>query len=179
MRKTWAVGDSIGFRTGARVSHVVGSSKHKRNWCKYWKDNSGEEWPEECRMIECYRKAQVGAHVYPVLQGCRQNFILPTCQKCNRDPSQRYGIGNREVKKGSRAVWAVRHANTYEDNSMEIIEFLHILIKGSLKDGYSKRKIMNDPIVKQYLTLYNKISGYLIDGLELDMIIEYWLLNPW
>ena len=96
------------------VSHVVGSSSQKGNWKKYWQDHTNRSFGT-CQTLGCSDPATVGAHVY--IKGLHQNFILPTCQGCNMNPTYAY-TGRPEnfvkTKANAVAVWLPRDNNTYE-----------------------------------------------------------------
>ena len=94
------------------MSHVVGSGQHARNWKRYWEAQTGRNFPQRCQIYNCGNQAQMGAHVYVKFK--RQNFILPTCQSCNKDPAQEYGRGWASAKANAMVAWVERHENTYE-----------------------------------------------------------------
>ena len=99
-----------------KVSHVVGSSKQKRNWKEYWMKKTGRKFPQKCQIYYCGNSAEVGAHVY-VKRFHQKNFIMPTCQSCNMDPEQAYtGKSKNWVSAKQNAVVArvKPHANTFE-----------------------------------------------------------------
>ena len=113
----WEDGDCLILVKDALVSHVVGSSPQKSkegSWKNYWIVHSRRQWPWRCQIHGCGNEPEVGAHVY--VKGLRQNFILPTCQECNKDPEQEYGDGDCWVsaKANALAVRVVRHSNTFE-----------------------------------------------------------------
>ena len=110
----WKIGDYITFTTNEEVSHVVGSGEHKGNWKSYWEKHNRRSWPQFCSMFQCRNPPTDGAHVYPKKQGNRQNFIIPTCHRCNANLQWQSGNGFGRVKADTRAVWAVRHSNTFQ-----------------------------------------------------------------
>ena len=112
----WEDGNVLILEPDDRVSHVIGSSKQKGNWKKFWLKHSGRKWPKECRILQCNEKAKVGAHVY--VKGLpNQNFILPTCQGCNRDPEQEYGEGWVYANDEALVVRIEPHENTLREKS--------------------------------------------------------------
>lgn len=80
---SWENGDIITIESHDLVSHVVGSSGQRGNWKEFWCKHTGKRWPDRCQIQWCANDAEVGAHVY--VKGCHQTFILPTCQRCNKD----------------------------------------------------------------------------------------------
>ena len=106
----WQRGDSYHLDSEDEVAHVVGSSQHRRNWKQYWMEITARKWPNKCQIHGCGQPATIGAHVYVKYK--QQNFILPTCQECNKDPEQEYPmfVG---TKANAVAVWVKRHPNTY------------------------------------------------------------------
>ena len=108
----WNNGDLLRLDLSDEVSHVIGSSAQKNNWKQYWMKNTGRQFPQVCQIYNCGKSAKVGAHIF--VKHKRQNFILPTCQSCNMDPSQAYGNGWVSVKANAVVVRVGPHANTYE-----------------------------------------------------------------
>ena len=110
----WINGDLLELDQDDEVSHVVGSSAQKGNWKQYWMEHTGRQFPLKCQIYSCGNKATVGAHVY--VKGFRQNFILPTCQSCNKDPEQEYGTSEswRFVKAKAVVARVKPHDNTFE-----------------------------------------------------------------
>ena len=116
MTNNWKDGDCVHLcncANGALISHVVGSSKHKHSvsWKKFWIDNACSKWPKYCQILGCSNSASVGAHVY--VKHLHQNFILPTCQQCNKDPNQEYGVGWISCKKNAKIVQVKAHKGTF------------------------------------------------------------------
>ena len=107
----WRNGDNMVVELDDEISHVIGSSADKRNWKKYWMDHTDRNFPRKCQIYGCGNPAQVGAHVY--IKYLRQNFILPTCQACNKDPEQQYGRGTVSAKAKAVVVRAPSHENTF------------------------------------------------------------------
>ena len=69
-------GDAILMEDDDECAHVVGSSKDKNNWKKFWIEHSGRKWPAKCQMYGCGSKPTVGAHVY--LKNIRQRvYFIP------------------------------------------------------------------------------------------------------
>merc|ERR1711879_709051 len=112
----WSIGDIIQLDSSDMVSHVVGSSPHKpppgsSSWKDFWENMAtGWDWPETCRIFECRNYANVGAHIY-VTNEDQNNFILPTCQSCNRWARSGYPR-TISVKHNAVAAWVDRHPNT-------------------------------------------------------------------
>ena len=111
----WKNGELLYLDLDDEVSHVVGSSAQGGNWSKYWEQHTGRQFPKTCQIFNCGKDATVGAHVY--VKRYRQNFILPTCQSCNKDPEQEYN-GKSEcwvsVKAKAVVVRVKPHDNTLE-----------------------------------------------------------------
>ena len=105
----WEQGDWFILDKEDEVSHVVGSSLQRGNWKQYWLKHSGRKWPAKCQIHGCGQPASVGAHVY--IKFKQQNFILPTCQECNRDPKKKYP-NFKKTKVNALAVWVKTHKNT-------------------------------------------------------------------
>ena len=108
----WNNGDLLRLDLSDLVSHVIGSSAQKNNWKQYWMKNTGRQFPQVCQIYNCGKSAKVGAHIF--VKHKQQNFILPTCQSCNNDPSQKYGVDWVSVKANAVVVRVGPHANTYE-----------------------------------------------------------------
>lgn len=51
------------------------------SWKEFWKANKGY-WPSICSAKDCYKPAEVGAHVKKVYGG-NQWYIVPLCSGCN------------------------------------------------------------------------------------------------
>ena len=119
MTMTWENGDHFKLHLEAQLSHVVGSSAQKGNWKKFWLDHTGRVWPKKCQILGCGQRASVGAHVYIKYRSrsLHSNFILPTCQTCNRDSRQEYGQGWVSAKKDAVVVRVKPHPGTYESSS--------------------------------------------------------------
>ena len=111
----WQNGHVIILNLDALVAHVNGSSAQQSpcgSWKKYWKRHSGRNFPRVCQIHGCSSKAVVGAHVY--VKHSHQNFILPTCQACNKDPDQEYGSGDWVSCKANPLLVRVKpHPNTH------------------------------------------------------------------
>ena len=74
------------------VAHVIGSSRgrgRRRSWKQYWIEETGEAWPDECQMGDCYNECVLGAHIY-IRGRAWQNYILPCCQDCNNNVDLRH-----------------------------------------------------------------------------------------
>ncbi len=85
-------GENIALGDGYVVAHVVGSSKDKKNWKRFWTEHSGRTWPDKCQVYGCEGAAAVGANFYiRNLKGNVWYYILPTCQSCNKDGATVYG----------------------------------------------------------------------------------------
>ena len=113
MTNNWKDGDWVILCNCALISHVVGSSKHKhsQSWKKFWIKNACAKWPKYCQILGCANPATVGAHIY--VKHLHQNFILPTCQQCNKDPNQEYGEGWISCKKNAKIVRVKAHKGTF------------------------------------------------------------------
>ena len=91
----YSKGDTVLMEESDVCAHVIGSSKDKNNWKKFWINNSGRNWPSKCQIYNCGNAATVGAHVYiKYKKGNKFYFILPTCQNCNKDTETDYGSGD-------------------------------------------------------------------------------------
>jgi hypothetical protein len=112
-----ADGECLSLNLDDDVSHVIGSSKHKprTSWKKYWMGHTGRIWPQKCQMFGCVNPPTVGAHVY--VKRFQNNFILPTCQSCNKDPQLEYGVRWSSAKANAEVVRVKAHSNTYETDS--------------------------------------------------------------
>jgi len=85
-------GEIIKLGKEDEVSHVVGSSKDKKNWKEFWLKYTNLQWPKKCQIYNCGEEPTVGAHVYiKYFTGNRWYYILPTCQSCNMDADTDYG----------------------------------------------------------------------------------------
>ena len=52
------------------------------SWKKYWENQTGQTWPEECSVDGCYNEAEVGAHMYcPDVD--YKEWIVPLCHEHN------------------------------------------------------------------------------------------------
>ena len=107
---SWENGDHIQLGGDDLVSHVVGSSGQKGNWKVFWCQHTNRNWPNSCRIQGCSGPAEVGAHMW--VKQCHQTFIVPTCQRCNKD-----GIHDFpnwvSVNEGTIAVRVVQHEGVY------------------------------------------------------------------
>ena len=120
MNSIWRNGDILNMHDSGyfAISHVVGSSKHKGNqsWKRYWSACTNRPFPKKCQILNCSNPAQVGAHIY--IKYLHQIFILPTCQKCNKNEDTQYN-GRKDcwtrIKKNATAVRVERHERTYEE----------------------------------------------------------------
>lgn len=108
----WENGECLALNRDDEVAHVVGSSAQKGNWKKFWTNHTRKKWPQTCQIHTCGNPATVGAHVY--VKRLHQNFILPTCQGCNRDPEQEYGKGWASAKAKAVVARVKPHPNTYD-----------------------------------------------------------------
>ena len=100
-----------------RVKDVEGSGCHgrrSRTWRRFWEMKTGLQFPEECRRYDCWKKAEVGAHVFVdcIYEGNfnhRENFILPSCTECNQKNQKKHFDPNRDswgnVKSGAKVAW--------------------------------------------------------------------------
>jgi hypothetical protein len=110
----WVDGDHVELTNDDLVAHVVGSSPQRGNWSEYWCMHTNRQWPPGCRIQGCGGNAEVGAHVW--VKHCHQTFIIPTCQRCNRDGIHDYnGAATRwvSVNQGTLAVRVVQHPGVY------------------------------------------------------------------
>lgn len=67
------------------------------SWKEYWCDQSGEEWPETCRVRGCGKTADGSAHVNV---NCDEDFvyIIPTCDyHLSSGFSERFFVNSRTV----------------------------------------------------------------------------------
>ena len=51
-------------------------------WKHHWENFSNEEWPDECSVKGCKRKAVLGAHIHKT--GERTEYIAPFCDSHNK-----------------------------------------------------------------------------------------------
>lgn len=75
--------------SGDKVMNLVDTSCDRAGGSmkKFWEETTGKNWPAVCRIYSCPNPATVGAHV--AINGRRNErscYILPTCQRCNKDP---------------------------------------------------------------------------------------------
>eukprot|EP00092_Neocalanus_flemingeri_P034584 GFUD01037612.1.p1 GENE.GFUD01037612.1~~GFUD01037612.1.p1 ORF type:complete len:145 (+),score=18.02 GFUD01037612.1:66-500(+) len=69
------------------VSNIVGSSGDKGSKKAYWEKATGSTF-SSCQISKCKNPATVGGHVW--IQGFQSTdvvYILPLCQKCNKNHS--------------------------------------------------------------------------------------------
>ena len=52
-----------------------------QSWKEFWIINTGQKWPNECRIFGCTGNAFAGGHVF--VDGCQESFIIPLCRSCN------------------------------------------------------------------------------------------------
>ena len=108
---SWANGDFVEVEADDFVSHVIGSSGQRGNWKQFWCDHTGRKWPATCCIQGCGNPAEVGAHMY--IKSCQQTFIVPTCQRCNKDGVHDYPDWV-STNNGTLAVRVVQHEGIYE-----------------------------------------------------------------
>ena len=67
------------------VRNIKGTSDDKplgyNSWRDYWIENTGQKWPNECRIFGCTNSAFAGGHVN--VKGYEEPFIIPLCRSCN------------------------------------------------------------------------------------------------
>ena len=59
------------------------------SWKDFWMKKTGLPWPTYCQVHECYKRAEVGAHVVTVY-GSREWYIVPLCQEHNHTEIEFY-----------------------------------------------------------------------------------------
>lgn len=51
------------------------------SWKDFWKKNTQQHWPDECRISRCTKTAYCGGHVY--VDRYDEVYIVPLCRTCN------------------------------------------------------------------------------------------------
>ena len=60
----------------------TGVCKTSSSWRQFWINMGGGNWPRECRIFGCTKRATDGAHVR--IGGIDDDiFIIPMCKTCN------------------------------------------------------------------------------------------------
>ena len=61
------------------------------SWLQHWENNSGKK-AENCSVLNCSQKAEVGGHVQK--RGVSDNnwYIIPICTGCNNKHGQEYEV---------------------------------------------------------------------------------------
>ena len=69
------------------VKNVKQTSSYKpighQSWKDFWMCNTGQEWPQKCRIKGCTKPAFGGGHVYVDGYSYFDFFIIPLCRSCN------------------------------------------------------------------------------------------------
>jgi hypothetical protein len=71
-----------------KVNNINGTSSRTCNcgsWLEHWKEYSGQSLPMYCPTKDCIGKPEVGAHVQMDSSIDRRWYIIPLCNKCNRE----------------------------------------------------------------------------------------------
>ena len=74
-----------------RVNNINGTSSNTckcGSWLEHWKKFSGESIPTFCPVTDCTEKPQVGAHVQKGGLLDRNWYIIPLCQKHNKETGE-------------------------------------------------------------------------------------------
>ena|SRR5712664_3416856 len=80
-----------------RVNNINGTSEKScfcGNWLNHWKKFSGQATSEYCAAHGCLEEATVGAHVQRDSSSDRGWYIIPFCDKHNRETGQTIEIGD-------------------------------------------------------------------------------------
>lgn len=70
---------------GVLVRNMIGTGDLScccDGWLKHWEKYSGQE-ADECCVVDCTNKAEVGGHVKKVLVGDDNPYIIPICPEHN------------------------------------------------------------------------------------------------
>ena len=54
------------------------------SWKQHWINNSEKAWPDNCSVQGCNNKATLGAHIFNTDSNVSGEFIIPTCDSCNK-----------------------------------------------------------------------------------------------
>ena len=83
-----------------KVNNINGTSQNKCKcgaWLDHWKNFSNKTLPTACSVIGCSAKAEVGAHVQKDSQTDRDWFIIPLCDKHNKETKKSLDVSMMTV----------------------------------------------------------------------------------
>ena len=71
-----------------KLNNINGTSSNTckcGSWLKHWEEFSKKSVPTYCPVTSCMQKPEVGAHVQKDSSTDRSWYIVPLCQKCNKE----------------------------------------------------------------------------------------------
>lgn len=83
-----------------KVHNINGTSSNVckcGSWLKHWEKYSKKNVPTYCSVTSCMQKPEVGAHVQKDSSTDKSWYIVPFCQKCNKETGKSLTVGDSTV----------------------------------------------------------------------------------